>query len=91
VAGDADVIVVRIELWSAVTGQVTELARMQISNDGTGSDTHGSYDGVTFRGRSKDALDKGTASKRGRVANFPRRSAHVWNLVARMLKTMGYA
>ncbi len=83
-------IIVRVELVSAITGQTTELARMQISNDGAGTVTHGSYDGVTFRGRDREALDQGTVSRTGRVQNFPRQSTHVWSLVARMLATMRY-
>lgn len=84
-------IVIRVELWSAVTGQVMELARMQIANDGAGDANKGNYDGVTFLGRSREALDRKAPSRSGRVENFPRRSKHVWNLVARMLNRMGYS
>lgn len=84
-------IIIRVELWSAITGQVTELARMRISNDGTGGANTGSYDGVTFRGRDRAALDREVPSHTGRVENYPRKSRHVWNLVARMLKQMGYS
>ena len=83
-------IVVRVELVSAITGQTTELARMQINNDGTGTGTHGSYDGFTFRGRDREALDQGTVARTGRIQNFPRQSTHVWSLVARMLANMRY-
>jgi hypothetical protein len=83
-------IVVRVELWSAITGNKTELARMHICNDGGGSLTKGNYDGEAFRGRDADALSRGVVSKIGRVENYPRTSLHVWNLVSRMLKTMGY-
>lgn len=83
-------IVVRVELWSAVSGQKTELARMHICNDGTSGGRLRSYDGVTFRGRSSEQLDHQTPSKRGRLENFPAVQLHVWNLVARMLGKMGY-
>lgn len=83
-------IVVRVELWSAVTGARTELARMHISNDGTGSATRRNYDGMTFRGRSAAQLDRLTPSKSGRLADFPSQQLHIWNLVARMLDRMGY-
>ncbi len=86
-------IVVRIELWSAVTGEKTELARMHIANDGEASVVNhrrGTYVGETFVGRSTAALDKRQVSKRGRVENYPRLDLHLWNLVARMLKSMGY-
>ena len=83
-------IVVRVELWSAVTGEKTELARMHIANDGSGTATHGSYDGTTFRGRDAAALDRQVESRTGTVKNFPRKSTHVWFLVGRMLAGMGY-
>jgi hypothetical protein len=86
-------IVVRVELWSAVTGERTELARMRIGNDGraTAADpTLGTYAGETLKGRSASALDKGEVTRRGRVERFRRKDQHVWHLVARMLASMGY-
>ncbi len=82
-------IVVRVELWSAITGARTELARMRIANvSGTGRLR--SYEAVAFRGRSADALDKGQAQRTGRLKDFPAVDLHVWNLVAAMLAAMGY-
>ncbi len=84
-------IVVRVELWSAIDGSKTELARMHISNDGTNPNhRQGNYDGQSFRGRDTATLDKLTVQKTGRLINFPRLQLHVWNLVARMLNDMGY-
>lgn len=83
-------IVVRVELWSAVTGKKTELARMHICNDDTGTPALRNYDGTTFRGRSIEQLDRLAVSKRGRLTDFPSERLHIWNLVARMLSTMGY-
>lgn len=86
-------IVIKVELWSAINGSKTELARMHISNDGEQTVTNhrlGAYDGQTFIGRDTAALDRRTVSKRGRVENWPRADFHVWNLVARMLESMGY-
>lgn len=83
-------IVVRVELHSAITGKVTELARMAICNDGSGSARVGNYTGESFVGRDKDALDRRTVSKRGSVRNWRRLDFHVWNLVRRMLEDMGY-
>ncbi len=83
-------IIVRVELLSAVTGKSTELARMHIANDGAGTATLGNYEGQTFIGRNKWALDQMRVSKSGRVENYPRERLHVWNLVARMLKAMEY-
>lgn len=81
---------VTIELISAVNGSRRELARMDIANDATGTVTRGNYDGVTYRGRDKGTLDKGTPQKVGRVENYPREAYHVWNLIYAMLGAMGY-
>jgi hypothetical protein len=62
---------------------------MKICNIG-GDLARGDYRGETFRGRSSEALDRGVTSRSGEVQAYPRQSAHVWNLVARMLKAMGY-
>ena len=83
-------IIVRVELLSAITGHTTELARMEIANDGNGSKARGNYDGRTLIGRCRAALDLRRMLKAGRVENYPRERLHVWNLVARMLSTMGY-
>lgn len=82
-------IVVRVELWSAVTGKRTELARMRIANIGGGGNQR-DYEGVTFRGRSAAALDRAETQRTGKLERFPAESRHVWNLVARMLAGMGY-
>lgn len=84
-------LIVRVELLSAITGRTTELARMHICNDGTSASTwRGDYVGESFVGRDSAALDRRTISKLGKVNNWPRLDLHVWNLVARMLLEMGY-
>lgn len=83
-------IVVSVQLHSAITGEVTELARVRICNDGSGSETHGNYTGSSFRGRDKAALDRAVVSRSAGLKNYPRQAQHVWNLVARMLGAMGY-
>lgn len=82
-------IVVRVELWSAITGNVTELARAHISNTG-GTSTLGNYDVVSFRGRDRDTLNRLTPQRKGCVQAYPRLALRVWNLVARALKSMRY-
>lgn len=86
-------IVVRVELWSARTHRVTELARMRIANVG-GSKTLGDYEAATYFGRERDQLDKAMRSDRttrkGKVEGHPRLREHVWHLVAKSLKAMGY-
>jgi hypothetical protein len=88
--GAANMIVVKVELHSAITRQVKEIARMQICNDGSGTLTKGHYYGSTYIGRSKEALDRMMPLKSGYIHGFPRQALHVWNLVARMLREMGY-
>jgi hypothetical protein len=66
---------------------------MVISNDGERSlenPNMGTYVGETYKGRDGAALDRGTVSKRAVVKNWPRTRFHVWNLVSKMLKDMGY-
>lgn len=91
-------LVVKVELYSAVTGSQTELARMVIDNVG-GTLTLGDYNVRTMRGRSKKSLDasmrailQGQARpvKSGKVNAHPRLREHVWNLVAKGLFSMGY-
>ena len=50
-------IIVRVELWSAITGEVTEIARMNVANIG-GTEHIGDYRCATLRGGTKDMLDQ---------------------------------
>lgn len=82
-------IVVRVELWSARTGDVTELARMHIANIG-GTDTIRNYAAATLRGRSAADLDRNVVQRKCQVLGHASLSQHVWNLVAKALSGMGY-
>lgn len=82
-------IIVRVELHSAITGKVTEIARAIIANKG-GTKERGDYDVATFRGRSAEQLNGLQIQRRGKVEGHPRLSQHVWNLVAKALTGMGY-
>jgi hypothetical protein len=89
-------IIVRVELWSAVNGEKTELARMIIDNIG-GTVQRGDYRARTLRGRSREALDRALlqaddagATRKGYVRGHPRLREHVWNLVAKALSELGY-
>lgn len=82
-------IVVKVELHSAITGKVSELARMHISNVG-GTKDRGDYSVQTLRGRSKEDLDKRIVNRKGGVTNYPRLAIHVWHLIGRALKSVGY-
>lgn len=86
-------VIVKVELWSAVTEHRTELARMEIANDGVLSSKNvnrGDYEARTLKGRSTEQLNRRTTQRQGFVKNWPRLQLHVWNLVATALKEMGY-
>lgn len=85
-------IVLKLELHSAVTGKVTEIGRTIIANDGNGSASRGNYickvgrkqpDGTEYQNSKiwKDPLRIGT------VEDYPRLSYNVWRLVIRALKS----
>lgn len=82
-------ICVRVELWSAATGEKTELARMHICNVG-GDLRRRDYSGETFKGRSTRDLDKRIVQRKGGLTAWRSLDLHVWNLVAAMLAGMGY-
>lgn len=84
-------IIVTVQLHSAITGEKQELARMTICNEGDGTPEHGNYIAATFVGRSSADLDRRRVSHMGRVKNYPRKAKHVWNLVARCLQEMSYS
>lgn len=84
-------IVVKLELHSAVTGQVSEIGRMYIANTG-GSAERGDYDVAVCR-RGTTAVPEPVrpsgpdAARVGRVEGYPRLSYNVWRLIARALKS----
>lgn len=78
-------IVVRVELHSAITKKVTEIGRAVIFNKGDGTERRGNYKTLTFRkGSTKSIL------RTGDVEDYPRMSKSVWCLVARALAAMDY-
>jgi hypothetical protein len=83
-------IVVRVELWSARTGDKTELARMEICNDGTGSTSRRNYIARTLRGRSTAQLNRRESQRQASVKQWPSDAVHIWNLIATALSSMGY-
>lgn len=88
-------LVIKVELWSAITGKKTEIARMSIANDSTSATPNkGNYTAQTYRGRTQDALvaamQAQAITRQGAVVDYPRKRLHVWNLVAQALQNMGY-
>lgn len=84
-------IVVKIELHSAITGQIEEIGRMYIANDGTGGmAARGNYDVRVMRQGATEEYESWAsvterAQRRARVENYPRLSLSVWELVRRAL------
>jgi len=85
-------IVVTVELHSAVTGQVKLLGKAIIANDGTNSDPSvGHYDLCVGRKGTADLKQIYMRPQRhSRVENYPRQKLSVWNLVVRGLAAAGY-
>lgn len=88
-------IIVRVELHSAVTGKVTEIARAVIANKGTGTATKGNYIARVVAGRTSSSMEprdivSAKPFRTGEVYDYPRKSIHIWNLVARALKSMNF-
>lgn len=82
-------IVVRVELHSAITHKITEIARMDICNEG-GDSQHGDYGVYVMRGRDRETLAERHVQREAKVFNYPRLSLHVWNLIFRSLSAAGY-
>lgn len=76
-------IVVRVELWSAVTGEKKTIGLMRISNDGRRTGPLFDYDGEIAH---KTRLDWSRVSRRGRVEGWAADAKVVWRLVLAMLK-----
>lgn len=76
-------LVLKLEMHSAITGKVTEIGRTYIYNDGTGGRLRGNY-GVRVCRRGGTAFE-GRMSRTGEVKDYPRLSYNVWRLVIRSL------
>jgi hypothetical protein len=83
-------IIVSVQLVSAIDGRVEELARMEICNMGTGTSQLGNYSAETLRGRSTEQLNRRTRQRIAYVNGHPRQREHIWNLVAKALKALRY-
>jgi hypothetical protein len=81
-------IVVKVELHSAITGKVEEIGRMHVFNKGSKSGStqdRGNY-GVHLLRRGNPSV----VQRYGAVDDHPRLSAPVWQLVLKALKAVGY-
>lgn len=78
-------IVVKVELHSAITGEVTEIGRMNIINDGTGDADVGNYNVLLMRRGTTRRVQRG-----GRVEGHSRKSLPIWALVSKALKAVKF-
>jgi hypothetical protein len=74
-------IVVKVELWSAVTGKHTEIGRMTITNQGTGTRERGNYVAKVMRRGSDYKVQREVEIK-----NYPRLGYQIWKLVSLALQ-----
>ncbi len=79
-------IVIKVELHSAITGRQTPIELMILSNDGTSSDPkRGNYQVAVMR---RGVWDK--VQRVGRVAGHARLSLSIWVLILKALKSAGF-
>lgn len=77
-------IVVKVELHSAITGRVSTLAQLMIVNDGKSPEwSRGDYDVWLLSKR-------GAKYKQGRVVGHRRITESVWRLVLKSLAALGH-
>lgn len=76
-------IVIKMELHSAVTSKITEIGRAYIFNDATGTAARGNYNAMICK--KTNLSTSGQPLRRGRVENYPRKSYNVWRLAIRAL------
>ena len=76
-------IVVKVELHSAITGKIAEIGRTYIYNKG-GTRARGDYAVNVCRKGSRNFYN---AARRGEVLDYPRLSYNVWRLVSRALRS----
>jgi hypothetical protein len=85
-------IVVKVELHSAITGEVETLSQVLVDNVG-GSARLGNYRVRSFRKGAPDVrqgLVPPRPVREGKVLNHPRQSQHVLHLIAKALRALGY-
>ena len=79
-------IVVRVELHSAITSRVSTLGVAHIANDCTGNQKVGNYTVAIYKkGVTPQPLQSAGLWRRDRVIGFPRTSLGVWDLLYRAL------
>ena len=80
-------IVVRVELHSAKTGNVKEIARLSITNTGKNPNhpAEGDYQTKVYKAPNFQAV-----IRRGEIFRHRRQSQSPWTLIGKVLKNLGY-
>lgn len=79
-------IVITIDMWPHGCPQrAYRLGRIEIANDGTGTQTTGNY-AARFTGKKNRSLEGRNCG----IVGFPRRSKTVFHLLRRVLERAGY-
>jgi len=84
-------LVLKLELHSAVTGEIIHLGQMIIANDGTGDRNTGNYD--VKLGKKGNTDLKATYVKpmrSGKVEGHKRLAENVWSLVGKALRAVNF-
>lgn len=69
-------------------GKASTLGVMHISNDGTGTDASGNYDGELLRMDKLRGRATHVVTRKGRVEKHPRHREVIWKLLQKMLNAM---
>jgi hypothetical protein len=83
-------IVVTVQLVSAITGKTTTLGQALISNDGTGTQASGNYRAAFGRKGQEGHHIFVKPARRSVVTGFPRLRLNVWHLLKLALDNAGY-
>jgi hypothetical protein len=81
--------IIRVELHSAITGQVTKIEWARIATNIGRTETLGNYATETLRVPCAEDLNKGIGQRSSFIEKHPQ-AQHVWHLVTKALKAMGY-
>lgn len=80
---------ITIRLHSAKTGEVTELGRMVICNDGTGDENRGNYNVYLGRKGANISRTRDAPARTGRVEDHARKHLSVWVLANKAIESLG--
>jgi hypothetical protein len=80
---------IRVELRSAITGQITKIERAPIATNIGRSEALGNYAAETLCGPCAEDLNKGIGQRSSFIKKHPHKAQNVWHLVTKALKAMG--